>query len=225
SPDDDGDINLSWNLVSGATSYNVYRYSSLITGINGSLTLVGSSVMNSISDLNQSNGTYYYVVIAINNYGESDPSNCEMVIVVINPSNSEIVQESLLTITWISVIIGLFALVSVFGIIVYRRKRKASFSTNNEEKIQKSSEQIKKLTGLFSITKKVNIESVTEVMGMSRVELIDYLIENRASLKGILIDGDYIIMSSEDDISEFAALLDNQFESWKNKEKSKKGKI
>lgn len=63
---------LSWNSVSNATSYTVYRSNSA----NGSYSRLGNSSYSSYSDNNVSIGkTYYYKVTASNSSGTSDYSN------------------------------------------------------------------------------------------------------------------------------------------------------
>jgi hypothetical protein len=66
-------VNLSWDAVEGADSYNVKR--SLTEG--GPYTTVASVVYGTTyTDLDVVNGTtYYYIVTAVNEDGESDPSN------------------------------------------------------------------------------------------------------------------------------------------------------
>lgn len=63
---------LSWNSVSNATGYTVYRS----TSANGSYSRIGDSSYSSYSDNNVSIGkTYYYKVKASNSTGASDYSN------------------------------------------------------------------------------------------------------------------------------------------------------
>jgi hypothetical protein len=65
-------INLSWNAVSGATSYNVYRS----TTSGGPYSLAGSSSTTSFSDTGLNcNTTYFYVVRAVSGGCESGNSN------------------------------------------------------------------------------------------------------------------------------------------------------
>ena len=64
-------IQVSWNSVSNATSYKVYRSSS----VNGSYTLIGSPTSNYYNDANPLTGYNYYKVKAVNSTGESAFSN------------------------------------------------------------------------------------------------------------------------------------------------------
>ena len=60
-------IKLSWNSVSGATSYNIYRSSSA----SGTYTSYGNLSATSGYDNNPFNGANYYKVSAVNTAGES----------------------------------------------------------------------------------------------------------------------------------------------------------
>lgn len=63
---------LSWDKISHATLYNIYR--SLVSG--GPYSLLSSTTATSFTDSPLENGTkYYYVVTAVDQYGESDFSN------------------------------------------------------------------------------------------------------------------------------------------------------
>ncbi|SHK78899.1 fibronectin type III domain-containing protein [Desulforamulus aeronauticus] len=66
-------VNLSWTAVAGATGYNVKR----ATTAGGPYTTIATSVTEAVyTDSTVTNGTtYYYVVTAVSNDGESDPSN------------------------------------------------------------------------------------------------------------------------------------------------------
>jgi molybdopterin-binding protein len=66
-------VNLSWSAVANATGYNIKRS----TTSGGPYTVLASSVTESTyRDINLANGsTYYYVVTAVNNSGESGISN------------------------------------------------------------------------------------------------------------------------------------------------------
>jgi len=85
-PDDNGLFILSWTGSSGATNYSIYQYSSFITEINGSLTLLADEITDPSLDLSgYSDGTYYYIVVAHNQIGDTS-SNCITVIVQITKS-------------------------------------------------------------------------------------------------------------------------------------------
>lgn len=88
-----------------------------------------------------------------------------------------------------------------------------------------SIDNVKKIKDLFTVSKSVRIEAVAEVLGMDRAELLQFIVESREKLPGIVIDGDFIKTDSVEDVSEFVDILDKQFESWKGTEKSKNGKI
>ena len=75
-PDPDGNFDLTWTVSSGATNYSIYRYSSYITEINGSLTLLADEIIDlSMGLTSYSDGTYYFIVVAHNDYGDT-LSNC-----------------------------------------------------------------------------------------------------------------------------------------------------
>jgi cellulose 1,4-beta-cellobiosidase len=65
-------IQITWNTVSGATSYRVYRS----TSSGGTYTQVGSPTVTSYTNSGLSaNTTYYYKVVAVNSAGESGYSS------------------------------------------------------------------------------------------------------------------------------------------------------
>ncbi|TFF94478.1 MAG: ABC transporter substrate-binding protein [Promethearchaeota archaeon] len=75
-PDDDGTFNLTWTASSEANSYSIYQYSSYISEINESITLLADKVnvlSMALSDYQE--GSYYFIVIAHNEYDDT-PSNC-----------------------------------------------------------------------------------------------------------------------------------------------------
>lgn len=84
-PDNDGSFTLTWG-ASGAVNYTVYEHSGYITVINSSL---GLPLTSETTDLflpitGYSNGTYYFIVVAHNDNGDT-LSNCLIVIVEIPP--------------------------------------------------------------------------------------------------------------------------------------------
>ena len=85
SPDDDGNFTLMWTSSDEADNYSVYRYSKYITEINGSLTLLlERDVILSLPLNGYSNGTFYFVAVAFNDFGDKI-SNCINVTVAIPP--------------------------------------------------------------------------------------------------------------------------------------------
>jgi len=87
--DDNGAFDLSWTSAVGAVSYSVYEYSSFITEINGSLTLLGDGITALSRALSgYTDGTYYFIVVAHNAYGDT-LSNCIEVVVQIPPPDPE----------------------------------------------------------------------------------------------------------------------------------------
>lgn len=67
----DGQVALTWNASSGATSYNVRR----ATASGGPYSTIANVVTNVHTDTGRTNGvTYYYVVSAMNSAGESGDS-------------------------------------------------------------------------------------------------------------------------------------------------------
>ena len=64
-------ILVSWQSVSGATSYRIYRS----TSAYGSYSLIGTSYSASYRDDSPKSGNNYYRISAVNSYGESEQSN------------------------------------------------------------------------------------------------------------------------------------------------------
>ena len=81
-PDNDGTFDLTWTASSGANNYSVYRHSSVITEINGSVTLLVDEITDTSLGLSEyANGTYYFIVVTHNDYGDT-LSNCILVTVL-----------------------------------------------------------------------------------------------------------------------------------------------
>ena len=75
-PDSDGVFGLLWTESGGAYNYSAYHYSSYISEINSSVTLIQDGLtIPSLILTGYTNGTYYIVVEAVNEFG-STLSNC-----------------------------------------------------------------------------------------------------------------------------------------------------
>ena len=75
-PDTNGNFDLVWTNSQEADNYSVFTYSSFITEVNGSLTqLAFQNASSPYSITGLSNGIYYYVIVAYNEYGDT-LSNC-----------------------------------------------------------------------------------------------------------------------------------------------------
>jgi len=85
SPDIDGNFNLIWTSSEGANNYSIYQHSALITEINSSVTLLSIDYTETtFSCINYSNGAYYFIIIAHNNFGVNY-SNCLRITVLLPP--------------------------------------------------------------------------------------------------------------------------------------------
>ncbi len=68
-----GGVNISWQLVSGATSYNVYR--GTVSGTLATKSIIGNVHSGSYLDATAVAGTtYYYQITSVDSNGESAPS-------------------------------------------------------------------------------------------------------------------------------------------------------
>ncbi|MFX1568621.1 MAG: CARDB domain-containing protein [Promethearchaeota archaeon] len=86
--DDDGMFDLEWTESFLANNYSVYQYSKYITEINESLTILREDTNDLQIHLEgYSDGTYYFIVVAENNYGKTK-SNCIEVIIIQQPPES-----------------------------------------------------------------------------------------------------------------------------------------
>ncbi|MDA8427737.1 MAG: DUF5666 domain-containing protein [Geobacteraceae bacterium] len=68
-----GQVSISWNAVTGATSYNIYWSTTAgVTPLTG--TLIANATSPTVQTGLAASTTYYYVVTAVNTAGESAPS-------------------------------------------------------------------------------------------------------------------------------------------------------
>ncbi|MFW9872899.1 MAG: extracellular solute-binding protein [Candidatus Thorarchaeota archaeon] len=86
-PDDDGIFNLMWTLSDGALNYSVYEYSSYISVINENLTLLVKETTNLSLHLSEySDGIYYFIVFAFNDYGDINSNSIKVIVQILLPS-------------------------------------------------------------------------------------------------------------------------------------------
>ncbi len=102
---------LDWNDVPGASLYYIYRSTSNILSVE-SLTPIGNNVTHFYNDTLPAMGTFYYVIVANNFYGNSTLSNCWNIVYI--PVVNEFGTIS-------SLILGAFTFLTV--IIVIRKKK------------------------------------------------------------------------------------------------------
>ncbi|MBA7513085.1 hypothetical protein ES705_05095 [subsurface metagenome] len=116
-PDDNGNFNLTWTSADRALNYSVYQYSSYITEINGSLTLLGDGITDlSLALSGYTDGTYYFIAVAHNAYGDT-LSNCIEVVVQI-PGDLGVPPYIIFVAIGIILVIGIVIVI----IIIKRRK-------------------------------------------------------------------------------------------------------
>jgi len=112
-PDNDGTFSLIWSPSDLAKNYSVYMYLRYITEINGSLTLLADGITtHSLTLSGYTDGIYYFIVVAHNEYGDM-LSNCYRVEI-------ETIYSALpeISITWGFSLIGLL----IFNIVITREK-------------------------------------------------------------------------------------------------------
>jgi parallel beta-helix repeat protein len=79
---DDGIFSLNWTIIPGASHYKIYVSNTTITSTAG-LTALGNTTANLYNIAGLTNGSYHYVVVAVNGSGPSAISNCKSVLVAI----------------------------------------------------------------------------------------------------------------------------------------------
>ncbi|MHA2308351.1 MAG: hypothetical protein ACXABJ_03655 [Candidatus Heimdallarchaeaceae archaeon] len=105
-------VSLKWEELSDASEYHIYRSSEYIWKTK-TLTPIGASGSGEYTDALPSDGTYYYVVVAENLYGNGSISECRSITYEV-PSLSEILIP-------VGIIFG-FSMV-VFAILLIKRKK------------------------------------------------------------------------------------------------------
>ncbi|MFX0098809.1 MAG: hypothetical protein ACFFCS_04450 [Candidatus Hodarchaeota archaeon] len=71
-PDIDGNFQLTWSTALDAINYSLYNHTGPITVINGTVQLMASGLtVTNVSISGLGNGTWYYIIIAFNDFGNS----------------------------------------------------------------------------------------------------------------------------------------------------------
>jgi len=127
-PDADGKFDLTWTISEKAYNYSVYRYFNYITEINGSLTLLADEISALTLLLsNYSDGTYYFIVVAHNNDGDT-LSNCIKVTVLREESSPESSPVSSPAIPGYNLVL-IFAILGVTITIMIKKKHDIKVKT------------------------------------------------------------------------------------------------
>jgi fibronectin type 3 domain-containing protein len=100
---EDAHVTVSWEAVSGATSYKVYRSTDPSGTYNLKATIEGTSYQDDTAGL-VLDTTYYYQVRAVNRFGESDPSSAASISLTLPPSPNSlsvtVLSDTSVRITW-----------------------------------------------------------------------------------------------------------------------------
>jgi hypothetical protein len=93
----------------------------------------------------------------------------------------------------------------------------------------KRKEAMKKLNGLFKISKTIEIKDILQILGITRPQFMNMVMDNPNMLGNFQINGDMLALKEnanmDEGINSFLSGLDNQFGDWEDKEFSKDGKI
>jgi hypothetical protein len=119
-PDDDGIFSLSWTISNGADNYSIYMHNNPITVIDNTLTLlVDQTAVSPFSVSGLSNGEYYFVGVAHNQYGDTISNNVHVTVSKpVEPPPPEIPPEISGYNTF--VILGIVIFIAV---ILFKRKK------------------------------------------------------------------------------------------------------
>ncbi len=117
-PSNTGEISLNWTEIPNGLHYTIYRYTSLITELNTSVTYIFQASTPGYSEKILSQGNFYYVVTTTTVNGTSEISNCVSVLI-------DFSFKDLLSNKYVigGAAIGFLALVSI-GIGIIRKKKK-----------------------------------------------------------------------------------------------------
>ncbi|MBN1217097.1 MAG: SBBP repeat-containing protein [Candidatus Lokiarchaeota archaeon] len=92
-PSTNGKVYLSWNHISEAEKYLLYRSTSPITQIDNNVILLTTQLETSFIDELTTDGRFYYAIVAENAIYKSSLSNCEAIQIKITPPEENIPIE------------------------------------------------------------------------------------------------------------------------------------
>ena len=173
---------------------------------------IGSTDKNSYRDTYNQNGFYYYGVVARIG-SEYSPISDSYRIEIKNIFSDWVLSIQIIIIG--IVVIGLSLLLGFMiknrSIRIFRRKQR---------KI--SPEQANKIIKTLETTNQIKIKELASNWRINEIELVNFLLDNYEKLPAVKIDGDYIIVESDESINDFITLIDDEFQSWENKLKKKR---
>ncbi len=114
-----GSVNVDWSDVEFSDNYSLYRELSPISSLSN-LTALTSTTNSSYTDTISENGTYYYVVVAENDYGQSDLSNMEYVQFVPEARFLPFVSNEGLVI--VCILLGTQIILFILGKVIKKKK-------------------------------------------------------------------------------------------------------
>lgn len=83
-----------------------------------------------------------------------------------------------------------------------------------------SKEKLEQLKAVLSMSEKIQVQDVVEILGVSRAKALVLLTEIKKSIPSLKLSGD-IVNLEQGDVNQFINALDQQFSSWESKEKGK----
>ncbi len=124
-PDTDGVFDLTWSDSFAAENYSVYQYESLIVELNQTLDeLAFQSATSPFQITDLSNGTYYFIVVAHNENGQTLSNNVH-VIVQISPPDDDIDNGNEIISGYnLLIFISVFSIISIIVHGRYSRQKK-----------------------------------------------------------------------------------------------------
>jgi len=133
-PDTDGNFTLSWTVSTRANNYSIYVYSRPITSINASLQLIATGITNQTVVLNGfASGTYYFIVVASNNFGNTISNFIEITVQISSGGSSVNPIVKFLEDYWLFILVIAGGIVVISAISASRRKKSTRVSKKQKQ--------------------------------------------------------------------------------------------